>query len=35
MYLDLVGCGYDFGVSEEDVEVLDRKVGDTDRFDFA
>ena len=35
VYLNLVGCGYDFGVSEEDVEVLDRKVGDTDRFDFA
>ena len=35
VYFDLVGSGYDFGVSEKDVEVLGRKVGDTNRFDFA
>ena len=35
VYLDLVGCGYDFGVSEEDVEVLDRKVGDANCFHFS
>lgn len=35
MQLDLVHGGYDFDVREQNLEVLDGEVRDTDRFDFA
>ncbi len=33
--LDLVHCGYDFDVREQNLEVFDGEVRDTDRFNFA